>query len=92
MKIELTMTELLLIIDMIKNGIEPEDNEGTDFYTESELNNKKTMTDISKCWGHGCALKESCYRFTASTGMYQSFFFGVPIKNGKCEYYWDINL
>ena len=41
MKIELTMTELLLIVDMIKNGLEPEDNEGTDFYTESELNNKK---------------------------------------------------
>jgi hypothetical protein len=41
MKIELTMTELLLIIDMIKNGIEPEDNEGTDFYTEDEFNNKK---------------------------------------------------
>jgi hypothetical protein len=41
MKIEITMTELLLIIDMIKNGTEPEDNEGTDFYTEDELNNKK---------------------------------------------------
>jgi hypothetical protein len=26
---------------MIKNGIEPEDNEGTDFYTEDELNSKK---------------------------------------------------
>ena len=31
MKIELTMTELLLIIDMIKNGTE-QDNEGDDFY------------------------------------------------------------
>ena len=31
MKIELTMTELLLIIDMIKNGTE-KDNEGDDFY------------------------------------------------------------
>ena len=41
MKIELTMTELLLLVDMIKNGIESEDNEGTDFYTESELNAKK---------------------------------------------------
>ena len=41
MKIDLTMTEMLLIIDMIRNGIEPEDNEGTDFYTEDELNNKK---------------------------------------------------
>ena len=36
MKIELTMTELLLIVDMIKNGTE-QDNEGTDIYTESEL-------------------------------------------------------
>ena len=31
MKIELTMTELLLIVDMIKNGTE-QDNEGNDFY------------------------------------------------------------
>jgi hypothetical protein len=46
------------------------------------------MTDITKCTGEGCALKETCYRFTASTGMYQSFFVGVPIKNGQCEYYW----
>jgi hypothetical protein len=47
------------------------------------------MTDITKCTGEGCALKETCYRFTATTGMYQSFFFEVPIKNGKCEYYWE---
>jgi hypothetical protein len=46
------------------------------------------MTDITKCTGEGCPLKETCYRFTAPTGMYQSFFFGVPIKNGKCEMYW----
>ena len=36
MKIELTMTELLLIIDMIKNGTE-QDNEGTYTYTVKEL-------------------------------------------------------
>jgi hypothetical protein len=23
------------------------------------------MTDITKCTGEGCALKETCYRFTA---------------------------
>jgi hypothetical protein len=46
------------------------------------------MTDITKCTGEGCALKETFYRFTATTGMYQSFFFEVPIRNGKCEYYW----
>ena len=36
MKIELTMTELLLIIDMIKNGVE-QDNEGSDSYVASDL-------------------------------------------------------
>jgi len=36
MKIELTMTELLLIVDMIKNGTE-KDNEGDDTYTVKEL-------------------------------------------------------
>ena len=36
MKIELTMTELLLIVDMIKNGTE-KDNEGSDSYVASDL-------------------------------------------------------
>ena len=36
MKIELTMTELLLIVDMIKNGVE-QDNEGSDSYVTSDL-------------------------------------------------------
>jgi hypothetical protein len=31
MKIELTMTELMLIVDMIKNGTE-QDNEGRDLH------------------------------------------------------------
>jgi len=46
------------------------------------------MTDIAKCTGEGCPLKETCYRFTAPAEMYQSFFVNVPIKNGQCEYYW----
>ena len=36
MKIELTMTELMLIVDMIKNGTE-QDNEGDDSYVASDL-------------------------------------------------------
>ena len=32
------------------------------------------MADITKCTGEGCPLKETCYRFTAPTDMYQSFF------------------
>ena len=36
MKIELTITELLLIVDMIKNGTE-QDNEGDDFYLTQDF-------------------------------------------------------
>lgn len=38
MKIELTMTELMLIVDMIKNGTE-QDNEGDDFYLMQDFVN-----------------------------------------------------
>lgn len=49
------------------------------------------MTDITKCAGDGCPLKETCHRFTAPAEMYQSFFMTPPVKNGKCEYYWNTN-
>jgi len=47
------------------------------------------MTDITKCTGEGCALKQTCYRFIAPMGSYQSMFVEVPIRNSKCEYYWE---
>jgi hypothetical protein len=47
------------------------------------------MADISKCTGEGCSLKETCYRFTAPSGMLQSFFINPPIKDGECDYYWS---
>jgi hypothetical protein len=43
MKIEITMTELLLIIDMIKNGTE-QDNEGDDFYMMQDFLDGKDDT------------------------------------------------
>lgn len=45
------------------------------------------MTDISKCLGAHCELKESCYRYTApSNGYWQSYI--APEKVGKeCECY-----
>jgi len=49
------------------------------------------MADISKCTGEGCVLKENCYRFTAPSGMLQSFFISPPIKDGECDYYWSQN-
>jgi hypothetical protein len=49
------------------------------------------MTDITKCTGEGCPLKETCYRFTAPAEMYQSYFMTPPVLNGKCEYHWSQN-
>ena len=49
------------------------------------------MSDITKCSGADCDLKMTCYRFTASEDMYQSYFMNSPIKDGKCEYHWNTN-
>ena len=48
MKIELTMTELMLIIDMIKNGTE-QDNEGDDFYLMQEFLDGDLHHKCNKC-------------------------------------------
>jgi hypothetical protein len=47
--------------------------------------------DITMCPGTNCPHKESCYRFTAKRGNYQSFFTNSPIKDGKCDYFWGEN-
>jgi len=46
------------------------------------------MSDITKCNGINCPVKESCKRFTAESGFRQSWFTESPIKDGKCEMYW----
>ncbi len=49
------------------------------------------MSDISKCSGTNCPLKNSCYRYTASSNSHwQSYLTEVPYKDGKCELYWNI--
>ena len=48
MKIELTMTELLLLVDMIKNGNE-QDNEGDDFYLMQEFLDGDLHHKCTKC-------------------------------------------
>lgn len=46
------------------------------------------MTDICKCRGEGCSLKESCWRFLAPFEKWQSMM-ETPEETGeKCEYYW----
>jgi hypothetical protein len=46
------------------------------------------MSDITKCHGIGCPIKEKCYRFTAKADEYQAYFLESPIKDGKCDMFW----
>jgi len=47
------------------------------------------MSDITKCEGEGCPIKEKCTRFTATANEFrQAYFTDSPIKDGKCEMYW----
>jgi hypothetical protein len=48
------------------------------------------MSDITKCSGEGCNVKKKCYRFTANSGYWQSYFGTPPIKDGKCDYFYKI--
>jgi hypothetical protein len=48
------------------------------------------MADITMCNGKNCELANTCYRYKANpTPGYQSYFCEAPIKNGKCDYYWE---
>ena len=49
------------------------------------------MSDITKCEGTDCPLKETCYRYTASADdMWQSYFVEIPYDKEKkeCKYYY----
>ena len=47
------------------------------------------MSDITMCSGEGCDMKLDCYRHTANKSFWQSWFMEVPIKDGKCDMFWD---
>jgi hypothetical protein len=46
------------------------------------------MSDITKCSGLNCPLKDNCKRYNAIDGMWQSYFTEVPYKDGKCDMFW----
>lgn len=49
------------------------------------------MSDITKCTGVNCNIKETCKRYTSESGFRQSYFSCPPVdKNGKCEMYWGV--
>lgn len=51
------------------------------------------MSDITKCKGLDCPIKETCYRYKAQDNEFrQSYFTNTPyrIEDGVivCDYYW----
>jgi hypothetical protein len=51
------------------------------------------MTDICKCTGEGCHIKEQCYRYTAKADeLRQSYMYPVGDGDKDCEYFWDNNV
>ena len=49
------------------------------------------MSDITKCNGRNCPVKQKCKRYTAKESFLQSYFSESPIKDGKCDMYWEEN-
>lgn len=55
------------------------------------------MSDICKCSGDNCPVKESCYRYTAEANEHwQSYFTETPGKYDEenvfhCDMYWGEN-
>lgn len=50
------------------------------------------MADIMMCDGTNCKDKRSCYRYTATPNIYQSYMANNPNKDFNketCRYYWD---
>lgn len=49
------------------------------------------MSDITKCKGENCPLKETCERYLAPINKYwQSYFTKIPynFENKTCNMYW----
>lgn len=54
------------------------------------------MSDITKCPGTDCPIKDNCYRFTVnSSEVWQAYFLEIPgeMKDDKftCNMYWESN-
>ena len=49
------------------------------------------MTDISKCSGKDCNIKDQCYRYTASADNIFQSYIAPQIEDGKCESFLGIN-
>lgn len=45
------------------------------------------MSDITKCSGFLCPLKDNCQRYNAIDGNWEYYFTEPPYKDGKCEFF-----
>jgi hypothetical protein len=43
------------------------------------------MTDITKCTGQNCPIKDKCYRYTAKESEYSQSWADFKYEDGKCE-------
>jgi hypothetical protein len=48
------------------------------------------MTDLTMCAGHGCPLRETCWRYRAPAGAWQSWAAWPRLPDGSCEAYTPI--
>jgi hypothetical protein len=46
------------------------------------------MSDLTKCKGQNCPIKQKCKRYTSKESVWQSYFVESPIKDNKCDMYW----
>ena len=54
------------------------------------------MSDITMCDNWDCEKRESCYRYIAEPGYYQSYFMFLDDESKKvfadnCRYYWCVD-
>ena len=50
------------------------------------------MTDITKCRGRNCDLKDKCYRYTAPKNNFKQDYNDFDLRNNKeeiCSGYWE---
>ncbi len=46
------------------------------------------MSDITKCNGGSCPLKDNCKRYISEDSKFcQSYFIDIPFEEDKCEYF-----
>jgi len=50
------------------------------------------MSDITKCKGDSCPLREKCWRYISNASYWQSYFTEVPYNfhTGFCDQYWPL--